>query len=154
MPSDLWNTALALYARPGVESACLQLQAAGGNVCLLLCACWLEQRGTAYTAQRLRLLKELADPWHEKVIQPLRQLRTQWREPAHTDAHLSALREQVKNLELEAEQQLLIRLENAAQGWPHAQSSDSTQWLEGLAAGAANLNRDALNQLRVAVTGA
>ncbi|WP_157222804.1 DUF2390 domain-containing protein, partial [Pseudomonas sp. S13.1.2] len=29
MYTDLWNYALALYARPGVEAACLELQAQG-----------------------------------------------------------------------------------------------------------------------------
>ena len=33
MHTDLWNHALALYARPGVEAACLDLQTLGGDVC-------------------------------------------------------------------------------------------------------------------------
>ena len=49
MCTDLWNHALALYARPGVEEACLGVQALGGDVCLLLCATWLQARGVAVT---------------------------------------------------------------------------------------------------------
>jgi hypothetical protein len=40
-----------------------------------------------------------------------------------------------------------------AQSWPQYEVTDSTAWLEGVAAGAAHLNRDALHQLRVAATG-
>ena len=36
MPSDLWSFAIHVYQRDGVEAACLRLQAAGADVCLLL----------------------------------------------------------------------------------------------------------------------
>ena len=49
MPTDLWDFAQRLYARPGVESACLHLQEAGADVCLLLCGAWLERHGIACT---------------------------------------------------------------------------------------------------------
>ena len=45
MPTDLWDFAQRLYARPGVESACLHLQEVGADVCLLLTAGWLGGRG-------------------------------------------------------------------------------------------------------------
>jgi hypothetical protein len=70
------------------------------------------------------------------------------------DVQLNILRERVKALELEAERQLLLRLETTARDWPEDEAKDLPVWLEGLAAQAANLNRDALNKLRVAVTGA
>ncbi|WMI99729.1 TIGR02444 family protein [Pseudomonas chlororaphis subsp. aurantiaca] len=154
MSSDLWSFTLETYARPGVEEACLNLQAAGANVCLLLCAAWLGARGVACTAQRLQQLQTLGQPWHDEVVRPLRQLRTQWRPAASADPELAVLREQVKALELEAERQLLLRLEALAGEWSEDEAQDLTNWLEGLAAEAANLNRDALQALRVAVTGA
>jgi len=49
MPTDLWRFAETLYQRPGVEAACLQLQAQGADVCVLLCAAWLERRQVACT---------------------------------------------------------------------------------------------------------
>ncbi|MCX7079534.1 MAG: TIGR02444 family protein [Pseudomonas sp.] len=152
MSSDLWSSTLTTYALPGVEGACLELQAAGANVCLLLCAVWLGQRGVMCNAQRLKQLHQLAGPWHDDVVQPLRQLRTQWRAPALQDVELNILREQVKALELEAERQLLLRLETTARDWSENEAKDLPAWLEGLAAQAANLNRDALNNLRVAAT--
>ncbi|ANI63147.1 TIGR02444 family protein [Pseudomonas sp. GR 6-02] len=153
MSSDLWSFSLDTYARPGVEHACLQLQAAGVNVCLLLCGLWLGKCGVACNEQRLQLLRDVAGPWDADVVQPLRTLRQQWKAAASEDAGLDDIREQVKTLEMEAERHLLLRLERLAQSWPQCEATDLTAWLEGMAAGAANLSRDALHQLRVAVTG-
>lgn len=154
MSSDLWNFSLTIYALPGVQEACLQLQDEGANVCLLLCGAWLGQRGVRCDSQRLEQLKELAAPWHRDVVQPLRDLRIGWRDAAREDLELSALREQVKTLELEAERQLLLRLRERVREWPEVQAKSLEDWLEGLAAGAAERNRDALQVLRVAATGA
>ena len=153
MSSDLWSFSLGTYARPGVEAACLTLQSAGVNVCLLLCGLWLGQRGVACNGQRLQQLRNVAEPWDTEVVRPLRALRLQWKAIATEDAELDALREQVKVLELEAERHLLLRLERLAQSWPQYEATDSSAWLEGVAAGAAHLDRDALHQLRVAATG-
>ncbi|NWD22012.1 TIGR02444 family protein [Pseudomonas yamanorum] len=152
MCADLWSFALSTYARPGVEDACLRLQAQGADVCLVLCGLWLEQRGVAAQPSRLQALRQMAGPWQAEVVEPLRQVRTQWRPMAQHDAELGALRERVKALELEAERLLLLRLEGVAQDWPMAEVKDQA-WLEGLAAEAANLDHDALHQLRAAVTG-
>jgi hypothetical protein len=95
----------------------------------------------------------VAQPWDSDVVQPLRALRMRWKVVATEDAELNALREQVKTLELEAERHLLMRLERAALNWPQCEATDLSAWLEGVAAGAAHLDRDALHQLRVAATG-
>ena len=153
MSSDLWSFSLTTYAHPGVEQACLQLQSAGVNVCLLLCGAWLGQRGVACDEQRLQQLRSVAASWDIDVVRPLRTLRTQWKVGSTQDSDLHALREQVKALELEAERHLLLRLERAAQSWPQNAKTDLAAWLEGAAAEAAHLHRDALHQLRVAVTG-
>ncbi|MBP5956321.1 TIGR02444 family protein [Pseudomonas anatoliensis] len=149
MSSDLWSFALATYARPGVEDACLQLQTAGVNVCLLLCGLWLEQRGASCDEQRAGQLQALTGPWDIEVVQPLRTLRMQWKARALDDVVLKGIREQVKALELEAERTLLSRLEGIAQLWGR-NGAGSVGWLEALAGSAANLNRDALQVLRVA----
>ncbi|MGC5699308.1 TIGR02444 family protein [Pseudomonas sp. NFXW11] len=152
MSSDLWNFSLNTYALSGVQQACLQLQDAGANVCLLLCGAWLGQRGVTCNEQRLQQLQELATPWHREVIQPLRDLRIGWRAAACQDSDLHALREQLKGLELEAERQLLLRLQERSREWPDAQAGSLDDWLEGVAAEAAEGNRDALQVLRVAVS--
>ncbi|WP_434606840.1 TIGR02444 family protein [Pseudomonas sp. R1-7] len=151
MPSDLWSFSINLYAKPGVESACLALQADGENVCLVLCGLWLEQRGVSCDEQKLQQLQHLAGPWDSSVVQPLRALRTQWKKTALQDSRLGGLREQIKKLELEAERLLLERLEATSEDWPTGQAADSAQWLRKLVDPA---NRDALQQLRVAVSGA
>ncbi|MDH2079566.1 TIGR02444 family protein [Pseudomonas atacamensis] len=151
MSSDLWSFALDVYARPGVEDACLQLQTAGANVCLLLCGVWLEQRAVACDEPRVRLLKALTAPWDIEVVQPLRTLRLQWKARAVDDAVVAGMREQIKSLELEAERTLLSRLEGVAQEWTR-NDAGSVTWLEDLAGNAASLNRGALQVLRVAAT--
>ncbi|MGY2229527.1 TIGR02444 family protein [Pseudomonas tolaasii] len=151
MCADLWSFALSTYARPGVEAACLRLQEQGADVCLLLCAAWLEQRGVVLTDERVQALRHIAGPWQSQVIEPLRQMRVQWRAMAQQDEPLAGLRERVKALELDAERQLLARLQAVAQAWPTQQGQQ--KWLEGLATEAANLDRDALQLLRAAATG-
>ena len=143
-----------MYARPGIEAACLRLQAQGADVCLVLCGAWLEQRGVIPTAERLQALRQIAGPWQTQVIEPLRQLRVQWRTNAQQDKPLAALRERIKSMELEAERQLLMRLEELIETWSSGERADQQHWLERLAAeDAANLDHDALQQLRVAATG-
>lgn len=151
MCADLWSFALSIYARPGCEDACLRLQEQGADVCLLLCGAWLERRGVALEPARIQALQQLARPWQKTVVEPLRQMRMQWRTLAQQDVPLAALRERIKALELEAERELLTRLEALAQPWPTGEVSQP-KWLEGLATEAANLDHDALQQLRVVAT--
>jgi uncharacterized protein (TIGR02444 family) len=147
MPSDLWNFALQLYGRQGVEQACLQLQNAGADVCLLLCACWLQQGGQAFSAEHCEQLQRLAQPWQQQVITPLRQLRQSWRAGAQQQPELAVLREQLKVLELQSEQHLLSQLEACALAWPPLTRAEDGDWLTALSGTAAAL--DALQWLRV-----
>lgn len=130
---DLPSFAFVFYARPGVEGACLHAQQEGADVCLLLCALWLERRGSACTAERVQCLRQLARARQLNVIEPLRNLRGQWRQAAGQDPQLAALRAQLKHLELTAEHQLLQQLEAACSEWPVAAQTVSVRWLERLA---------------------
>lgn len=150
MPTDLWSFTLDFYSRPGVEQACLDLQSHGANVCLLLFGIWLDQRSAEFEAARVHASVELTWPWEAEVVRPLRELRTQWRTAASTDATLSGMREAIKKLELKAEQELLQRLEHLANGWPNEATRNKHQWLAALAGEAAGLSRDALDTLRAA----
>lgn len=142
---DLWNFAIELYAKHGVEQACLDMQDTGSDVCLLLTGAWLQQRGVRCLDGRLHALQALAAPWQREVISPLRQTRRDWRNAADQDTELAALREQIKKLELQAEQILLDRLHSLAESWPNEASADD--WLGRLAEG----NSAALQVLRGAV---
>lgn len=144
MPADLWSFALACYTRPGVEQTCLHLQDGGADVCLLLCALWLERRQVAFDLERLTQLRAIAEPWQRQVVQPLRALRQGWKAAAQLDPQQARLREQVKALELQAEQELLRRLEQLTEKW---QATDKpVAWLEPLLK-----DRDARHLLRAAI---
>lgn len=147
MPTDLWRFAQDLYQQAGVEAACLHLQEQGADVCLLLCAVWLERRQIDCCAAYAQALRQRAQPWQQEVVMPLRQLRQNWREQAHADDALARLREQVKALELAAERQQLERLAECSKTWPQ-NAATATYWLETLATEGAN--RDALHALRIA----
>ena len=148
MPTDLWRFAEALYQRPAVEAACLLLQTQGADVCLLLCAVWLETRKIACNDERVTTLKNLAQPWQQQVVVPLRQLRQSWREQAQSDNVLRQLREQIKQLELEAEREQLERLAACTQSWSDRAADAPLNWLERLAPQPGC--RDALQTLRIA----
>ncbi|WP_033728222.1 TIGR02444 family protein [Pseudomonas parafulva] len=149
MQSDLWNHALALYARPGVEAACLELQRQGGDVCLLLCATWLQARAVPFSDERAHALQGCAGRWQREVVAPLRSLRQQWREAAGSDSQLALLREQLKGMELQAEKTLLQRLQVCAAQWPCGSPAGAGDWLARLAPGSAR-GHDALDRLRAA----
>jgi len=130
---DLWNFALACYAKPGVESACLDLQALGFDVCLLLACSWLEIRGVRHDTQRMEQLNQLSLDWQGTVVIPLRSLRNEWRERAATDTALADFRKRVKTLELDAERIQLDRLQLTAQHW--RKEGGAHDWLDQLGAG-------------------
>jgi uncharacterized protein (TIGR02444 family) len=128
---SLWNFAVRCYAQPGVESACLELQSQGADVCVLLCAAWLEARGVACNEERLHALQDVAAPWQRDVVKPLRALRQAWRPLAQRDEALRELRETLKTMELQAERHLLARLQATSDDW--ALSCEPNTWLNALA---------------------
>jgi uncharacterized protein (TIGR02444 family) len=147
MLADLWSFTLDFYARPGVEQACLSLQANGANVCALLCGVWMDRRGVEFDPARAQQIGHLADPWHEQVVGPLRDVRTRWKAAAATDEELTALRDRLKTLELDAERELLVRLQRLTKDWPERDVQASGVWLEALAGNAALASPDALQIL-------
>jgi len=107
----LWAFALALYARPGVEAACLALQdEAGVDVCELLWRCWLLHHGARPGPAAEAELREVRR-WQAEVTAPLRTLRRRLKPEAASNAGVAALRETLKRAELEAEREALKRLE-------------------------------------------
>jgi len=96
---SLWDWALAAYQRPDVAPACLALQDDHGqNVCLLLWAVWANPDQTAILSA-----SALAREWEQVVLGPLRGVRR--RLPT------GELRDEVKAVELKAENSLLMALE-------------------------------------------
>jgi len=109
---SLWDFALALYAQPGVEAACLTLQDEHGQcVPLLLWRFWALDRHV--DASTLRSASVLARDWEVRVVAPLRTIRRRLAAPTFriADAGRLSLREAVKSSELAAERVLLESLE-------------------------------------------
>ncbi|MDN6855011.1 TIGR02444 family protein [Pseudomonas sp. CAN2814] len=152
MSDDVWSYALKLYARPGVEAACLALQEGGADVCLLLASAWLGSAGVACSPARIDALESTAREWREQVVVPLRELRQRWRESAKRDLQLAPLRERIKQLELEAEKVLLERLEAVARDWPRGEAEQLARWLDAAAGDAGGLRRDAQATLHTAAS--
>jgi uncharacterized protein (TIGR02444 family) len=105
-----------VYARDGVEQACLGLQAAcGADVNLLLFCCWMGSRRRLLDTRFLRRAMAAVSRWQSEVVQPLRRARRALKTdgvggPGAWRAHLRA---NVATLELDAEyveQLVLARL--------------------------------------------
>ncbi|KAA0010842.1 TIGR02444 family protein [Billgrantia pellis] len=110
----LWDFALAFYARPGVETACLLLQdEAGIDVCELLWHCWLHRHGL----RLVEAMPELAaiQRWQEQTTVTLRSLRRRLKAEAARNAGVADVRQQVKQAELAAERETLARLQRLAE---------------------------------------
>lgn len=110
--APLWPFALDLYARPGVEAACLRLQdEAGVDVCELLWRCWLLHHGAVPDVALEASLAEIRG-WQREVTAPLRRLRRGLKARAARREGVAALRETLKRAELQAERETLSRLQD------------------------------------------
>lgn len=111
----------ALYARPGVAAACLDLQDRRGfDVALLLHACWLGTRSRALAPDQAAALVSVTVPWRFEVVRPLRRLRRRLKAglAGMPREHSEPVRAQAKATELAAERALLAILETAVDGSP------------------------------------
>ncbi len=104
----LWDFSLSLYAQPGMEALCLALQDQQNiNVILLLWALWLDEQEVLYSPGLWLSGYSVAGQWQRWRIKPLRSLRRtlpkRW--------PWLGLRQRVKHAELDAEHQLLNRLQ-------------------------------------------
>ncbi|CDG52803.1 conserved hypothetical protein [Halomonas sp. A3H3] len=119
--TPLWDFALTLYARPGVEAACLKLQEeAGLDVCEMLFHCWLYSCGLEAEPRALAYQREQRHLWQCHVTEVLRGLRQDLKASAAASESVKALRETIKQAELMAERENLQRW----QAWASASPSD------------------------------
>ncbi|WP_165814137.1 TIGR02444 family protein [Kushneria phyllosphaerae] len=110
----LWPWALALYARPGVSDALLELQnEAGLDVCELLWGLWLLVHGRAPVAAPASVLAPVRQ-WQQHYTQPLRQLRRDLKAQAAGRPELEQMRTHIKKAELQSEREMLRQLEALA----------------------------------------
>lgn len=108
-----WNFSLRVYAKPGVDRACLALQdECGADVNLLLFCCWQGSMGHASSRRFLRKLMDAVADWQHQVVRPLRQARRIIKTgiSAMPLKWSKQLRKNIANAELDAEylEQLLL----------------------------------------------
>ncbi|GEN28598.1 hypothetical protein HVA01_22440 [Halovibrio variabilis] len=137
--TPLWDFALALYAKPGVEAACLTLQEeAELDVCEVIFHCWLYTCGLEAEPAALARQREQRRRWQCHVTTVLRGLRRDLKASAASSESVARLRETIKQAELMAERENLQRW----QAWVWEASSvdlpvrnitemplDSAKWL-------------------------
>ncbi len=103
--NPFWDFSLVVYHRPGVAEACLGLQDRHGlDVNLLLFCCWAGSQGWHLDAADFARLTGSVGEWQRSVISPLRGVRRRLKDlPGAASGQLGALRQAVKDCELEAE---------------------------------------------------
>jgi uncharacterized protein (TIGR02444 family) len=102
MSNPLWEYSLVTYRAAEVAATCLALQDRFGvDVNLLLYAAWLARNNRRLDTDHLNELDALVTEWRDSVVRPLRGLRRQLQ--TYTEA--AAVREELKTLELRAEQE-------------------------------------------------
>ncbi|TDV96559.1 uncharacterized protein (TIGR02444 family) [Halomonas alkaliantarctica] len=138
--TPLWDFALALYAEPGVEAACLTLQEkAGLDVCEVLFHCWLYSCGLEAMPKAVARQREQRRLWQCHVTEILRGLRRDLKASAAESESIAALRETIKRAELMAERENLQRW----QAWVWEASGE-----EKRVANVAEMSLDAAKWLR------
>jgi uncharacterized protein (TIGR02444 family) len=117
----LWDWAVEVHGRPGVEALCLRLQDDHGQcVSYLLWAAWMARQERRLSQGELAEAAAIAKSWETNITQPLRRVRRALKSPAPgmpTDAQ-AVLRQRVQADELAAERLLLETLERCARATP------------------------------------
>ncbi len=97
----LWNYSLEVYRKPNVEAELLQLQDRfGADVNVLLSCLWVASQGLELDDNALSELLKISASCQAQCIMPLRSLRRGLKGLAGAEG----IREEVKSLELKAEQ--------------------------------------------------
>jgi uncharacterized protein (TIGR02444 family) len=102
MSNEFWTFSLASYAAQGVAESALAVQdQLGIDVNVVLYASWLAASDRRLSEVHLAELNSCVSAWREQVVVPLRAVRRYLREVPEA----GGLRDEVKSLELRAEQQ-------------------------------------------------
>lgn len=147
MNNPFWHYSVRQYAQPGVAQACLKLQDEHGlDVNMLLYAAWLASEGRQPDRGHLTALARKVEDWRRRVVQPLRELRVQWKGFAPAEM----LREQLQSLELEAErvQQDMMLAFYEASTPPSSEATDVAMNLVIVAESTAGGGRDWKSETR------
>lgn len=122
LENPLWHYALTLYAEPGVEQSCLQLQDQGAVINRLLLACWLGGGGISLNSVRLQ---QLDGDWHNGVTLPVRAVRYRVRELLASEPTGEDCYRALRQAEMAAEQVELMLLWQQSHHWQPDVSADA-----------------------------
>ncbi len=107
MSNPIWDFSLTAYKRDGVAAHCLRAQdELRADVNVILYAAWLASTDQRLSFAHLEGLDNSIGEWRRRVVEPLRSLRQSLRE--YDDA--AGIRDSVKDLELQGEEQLQNRI--------------------------------------------
>lgn len=104
--ASFWDFSLAVYSKPGVPDACLELQDKhNADVNVVLFMLWVADRGRRLSGEDVGTVISLTADWQRDVVRPLRLARRFLKAPAaEWERHeTAALRARIKANELEAE---------------------------------------------------
>jgi uncharacterized protein (TIGR02444 family) len=126
LDNPFWQYSLRVYAAPGVENECLELQRALSiDVNVLLFCTWIgAARNVTLEVADIGSIDGVVRTWHETVVRPLRAVRQNLktlREMAHDE--VQALRREIATSELRAEQFEQALLFGWAEGWAARESA-------------------------------
>ena len=115
LQNTLWDFSVAIYSRPGVKTACLDLQKGGLDVNVALWIVWTSLQGRDPIGALGQAI-DLSTHWSSNVVHALRQARdnlkaSRWK----TESQCTRLRRQILDAELNAEK--------IQQGWLEAMTS-------------------------------
>ena len=103
---SLWDYAVEIYCRPGMSDLCLMFQDDyGADVSIILFISWCSTQGIRIDDQLLTRVEQSVGVWNRDVVAPLRGMRRELKLDSRgiTRKTVSAFREKLKALELEAE---------------------------------------------------
>jgi uncharacterized protein (TIGR02444 family) len=130
-PHPFWQFSLRIYAKPGVEQACLRLQDREGvDVNLLLLCCWAAASGRgALTKRTLRAAMSSVANWQTEVIAPLRAARRRLKQGFDRvpQERTAELRKRIGKMEIECEHSEQLLLARHVEALPRAGRSDDSR---------------------------
>ena len=121
---SFWDFSVSAYRKPGVADACLALQDRHGlDVNVLLFCCWFGRTRGVVDGPLWDRVLAFSEAWADNVVRPLRAARTWMKYTGCTRPGLSndecmGLREEIKRIELKAEQLQERTLEELARDAP------------------------------------
>jgi uncharacterized protein (TIGR02444 family) len=120
----LWDFSVRVYARPGVEEACIRLQEVwSADTLVLLFALWRGKRGWKLSNTDVQEIVNTVTVWQREVITPIRQLRRRLGDAdllaPELTVGMQAVRKELQQTELGAERRELEYLATIEVGATH-----------------------------------